>query len=193
MWSKWFSLGGGLLDGTGPTAYAWPSGRIGWFVTGRDHALWHMWWDQTGYHGLENLGGYLTSSPAATSPGSGMITVDVRGGNGALWQCHLTTSEGLSTWVSFGGQISPGTGPAACTEGTRLNVFVKGMNGALWHKTWPLNSWENLGGTLTSSPAATSPSTGMIDVYVRGDDGYIWGMTYYNGWTTWYNLGGIYI
>jgi hypothetical protein len=52
------------------------------------------------------------------------------------------------------------------------------MNGALYHKsysgsTW--SGWENLGGKLTSSPAATSPGTGQIDVFVRGTDGALWG------------------
>jgi hypothetical protein len=39
--------------------------------------------------------------------------------------------------------------------------------------TW--SSWENLGGYLTSSPAATSPASGVIDVFVRGGDGALWG------------------
>jgi hypothetical protein len=52
------------------------------------------------------------------------------------------------------------------------------MNGALYHKsytgsTW--SGWENLGGKLTSSPAAaTAPGSSRIDVFVRGGDNGLW-------------------
>jgi hypothetical protein len=53
------------------------------------------------------------------------------------------------------------------------------MNGALYHQsytgTW--SGWENLGGVLTSSPAAVSPASGVIDVFVRGTNGALWEAT----------------
>ncbi len=85
-WSGWNEIGGQLLDGTGPTAYAWGNDRIGWLVTGTNNVLYHMWDDSTGRHGWEKLDGYLTSSPGATSASSGSISVFVRGSTGALWQ-----------------------------------------------------------------------------------------------------------
>ena len=111
-WSTWSKIGGQLLAGTGPAAYAWGDARLGWVVTGNDHALWHMWKDSAGTHSWESLGGYLTASPAATSPSSGVIDVYGRGGNGALWQKIF--GLGWYSWTSLGGQIAPGTGPAAC-------------------------------------------------------------------------------
>jgi peroxiredoxin len=74
------------------------------------------------------------------------------------------------------------------------SVFVQGTDGALWHKWYTGTSWSGwapLGGTLTSSPAATSPSAGVIDVFARGSDGAIWYKDW-NGaaWSSWHSLGG---
>ena len=102
--------------------------------------------------------------------------------------------HGLS-WHSLGGQIPAGTGPAACSWGSgRLDVFVQGTDGALWHKWYTGTSWsgwESLGGSLTSSPAATSPASGLIDVFARGSDGALWYKDW-NGaaWSSWHSLGG---
>jgi hypothetical protein len=100
-------------------------------------------------------------------------------------------------WASLGGQIPAGTSPAASSWGSgRLDLFVQGMDGALYHKsysgsTW--SGWENLGGKLTSSPAATSPGNGQIDVFVRGTNGALYEKTTTNGgatWSNWASLGG---
>jgi peroxiredoxin len=87
-----------------------------------------------------------------------------------------------------------GPAPAACSWGSgRLDVFVQGTDGALWHKggtgTWP--SWQSLGGKLTSSPAATSPGNNLIDVFARGTDGAVW-YKVWDGttWSSWQSLGG---
>ena len=178
-WSSWYKIGGQLLSGTGPTAYAWGSNQIGWLVTGTNHALYHMWNDGT-MHGWENLGGYLTSSPAATSPTTGDIDVFGRGGDGAVW--WKTYYTGWKSWTSLGGQLTSGTGPAACSWGPgRLDVFVQGTDGALWQKAYNNGwaGWGSLGGELTSSPAAaTASGSSRIDAFVRGNDGAVWQKSY---------------
>jgi hypothetical protein len=142
-------------------------------------ALYHKSYTGSTWSGWQNLGGKLTSSPAATSPASGVIDVFVRGTNGALYQRSWTGS--WSNWISLGGQIAAGTSPAACSWGAgRLDVFVEGTNGALYHRwdtgTW--SGWQNLGGKLTSSPAAaTAPGSSRIDVVVRGGDKGLWQKT----------------
>ena len=181
-WSGWNEIGGQLLAGTSPTAYAWGNDRIGWLVTGTNNVLYHMWDDAAGRHGWENLGGYLTSSPAATSSGSGAIDVFVRGGSGALWQMEY--NNGWSGWTAVGGEIAPGTTPAACSWGPgRLDVFVTGTSGALWHRWYASgvwSGWESLGGYLTSSPAAAGSGGNRIDVLVRGGTGALWQREYNN-------------
>jgi hypothetical protein len=197
--SRWSSLGGQLASGTGPAADAQNANSLDLFVQGTDHALWYKHWDGTSWSGWENLGGYLTSSPAATSPASGVIDVFVRGSNGALYE--KTTTDGGATWawISLGGQIPAGSSPTACSWGAgRLDVFVQGTDGALYHKWYSGTSWsgwENLGGGLTSSPAAAAASgSNRIDVFVRGTTGALWQRTTTDGgttWSAWYSLGGV--
>jgi peroxiredoxin len=167
------------------------------FAQGTDQALWSKYQSGSGWSGWQSLSGSLTSSPAATSPGNGLIDVFARGTDGALWS-RTTTNNGATwnAWYPLGGQLPVGTGPAACSWGSgRLDVFTHGTDGALWHKwytgtSW--SSWESLGGALTSSPAAaTAPGSSSIDVFVRGTDGAVWYKDW-NGaaWSSWQALGG---
>ena len=177
-----------------PAVYARGSNSLDLFAQGTNGALWWKHWNGTKWSTSTSLGGVLTSSPAATSSGNGVIDVFVRGTNGALYE-KTTTNGGTSwaNWISLGGQIHAGTGPAACSWGAgRLDVFVQGTNGALYHKggtgTW--SGWENLGGSLTSSPAAaTAPGSSRIDVVVRGGDNGLWQKTYHSGWSGWASIG----
>jgi hypothetical protein len=51
--------------------------------------------------------------------------------------------------------------------------------------------WESLGGVLTSGPAASSWSSGRLDVFVRGTDSALWHKWFQNGWSGWESLGGV--
>jgi hypothetical protein len=195
-WSGWHLLYGQLPAGTGPAICAvgkYPNQRIDVFATGMDHALWHSWTDSSGYHKLEPLGGYLTSSPAARMSSTNNIidiSVYARGGDGACWQnAYNTYYKKWSGWSSFGGRIAPGTAPAtAAIPGYYQDIFVQGMNGALWHNwktpAYAWSGWQSLGGKMTSSPAATIKGS-QIDVFVRGDDGYLWYIEYTSKWWDW--------
>jgi hypothetical protein len=175
-WSSWHSLGGQIPTGTAPAAYSSGTGHLDVFVEGTGGALYHKSYTGT-WSGWQSLGGSLTSSPAATSTSAGVIDVFARGTGGAIWQKTTTNGGGSwSNWASLGGQLASGTGPAACSWGSRLGLFVEGTTGALYQKTWTgsWSGWVNLGGALTSSPAATSPTSGVFDVFVRGTDGALW-------------------
>ena len=191
-WSTWYKIGGQLAPGTGPAADAQSLNSLDVFAQGTDHVLYYTHWNGATWSAWKSLGGALTSSPAATSPGNGAIDVFVRGTDGAIWE-RTTTNGGTtwSAWTSLGGQLASGTGPAACSQGSRLDVFAEGTNGALYQKTstgsW--SGWTSLGGALTSSPAATSPTSGVIDVFVRGTDNALWEKTYSGGWSGWTSIG----
>lgn len=64
--------------------------------------------------------------------------------------------------------------PTACSWGEkRIDIFIGGSDGALWHKwydaqTW--HDWESLGGNLTSDPVAASWGPNRIDVFARSKD-----------------------
>jgi uncharacterized protein YvpB len=84
-------------------------------------------------------------------------------------------------------------GPGASTwGGGRLDAFVRGTDGGLWHRwrdagTW---HWESLGGTPTSDASAVSWSAGRIDVFVRGFGGTLWHRWLNGSWSGWESLGG---
>ena len=84
-WGAWTKIGGQLLEGTGPgVCSAQQYGVYTYiFVTGTNHQLYNYLLDTGGP--WTSLGGYLTSSPAATSVNSGMTEVFVRGSDGDLW------------------------------------------------------------------------------------------------------------
>jgi hypothetical protein len=207
------SVSGTTMAGTGPavtSSYLYngqvPAGYSGfadYFAVDTNGTLWHT----NGSGTWDSLGGVSAASPAAVSPWNYSsyfrLDVFVRGSNGGLWWKYY--HNGWSTWTSLGGQLAPGTGPAVASwSAGRLDVFVEGTNGALWHK-WSTNdgttwsTWQNLGGKLTASPAATfdiavpSPPANNIHVFVRGSDGAVWQKNW-NGtvsaWSSWTSLGG---
>ena len=161
---------------------------------GTNHALYYYWW-LTGWH---NLGGYLTSSPAAAaSPdasGQGKyVDVFARGKDGALYD-KATTNAGTSwqSWQNLSGQIASGTAPACVAWGVdHFDVLVTGTNRAMYYKSYTgtaWSGWQNVGGYLTSSPAAWSAGGAAIDVLVRGGDGSFWytdNGPYGSSWIDW--------
>ena len=161
-----------------------------------------------------SLGGTLTAPPAVnasfanTTSTYASIYVCARGTDGSLYERTITpngtqitqansSSYTMSPWVYLGGQLATNTGPSVCSWGTgRLDVFVQGTDGAMWHKWWTgtsWNGWESLGGKLTSAPGATAmgPSPNQIGVFVAGVNGTIY-YKHWNGnaWSGWANVGG---
>ena len=67
---------------------------------------------------------------------------------------------------------SPGV---CCRAAGLLDVFVRGTDNALWHKSFDTNTgwtgYEQLGAEpIASAPAAVSSGGGRMDVFVRGTD-----------------------
>jgi acylphosphatase len=61
----------------------------------------------------------------------------------------------------------------------RLEVFVMGADGGLWHiwQTAPNNGWSgwsSLGGVMTEGPIAGRNQDGRLEVFVKGTDGALW-------------------
>ncbi len=131
----------------------------------------------------------VPSGVAAVGLGSGTAAF-VRGADDAVW---YRTAQ--SDWASAGGIIK--YGPAVASwDGQRIDLFVVGIDGALYHRVgWPDGSWwpwESLGGQLTASPAVVSRATGTLDIYGRGTDGALWRMGWDGTrWTPWASAGGL--
>ncbi len=165
------------------------------FARGTEDALWYQTSNSAGFSSWQSLGGVLTSWPAATLRDQNTITVFVRGNNGAIYYRDYIGGS-FGQWTSIGGQVAVGTVPTVCSwGGGRLDVFVKGTNGGMYHKSYTVASgwsgWDYLGGSLTSSPAATSRNPGGITVFARGTDGAVWYRDYVNSyWGNWVSIGG---
>ncbi len=87
-------------------------------------------------------------------------------------------------WESLGRTLT--TAPGVCSWGpNRLDVFVGGVDNALWHKVWDgkWHSWESLGSLLFSAPAAVARPGCLIDVFWEGADNSLMQKSW-NG-TTW--------
>ena len=179
-------------------AYAWGDARIGVVVTGTNKALYHIWNERRVVRLAKPSADTLTSSPAATSPTTGVIDVYGRGSDGALYKMHY--SGGVWGSVVQDRRAAPQQAlalPRTNWGSTRTGWFVTGTNNALYH-TWNDGTahmvGKTLAGYLTSSPGAISKSAGTIDVFVRGGDGALWGKSYAsssaNGWGAWSEIGG---
>jgi len=149
--------------------------RLDIFYRGQNNHLWHRWWDGAQWNNEEDLGGVLTSNPAAVSWGFNRIDIFYRGQNSHLWHRWWDDNQ----WTDeedLGGVLT--SAPAAASWGNnRLDIFYRGQNSHLWHRWWDGNQWNNeedLGGVLTADPAAVSWGFNRIDVCYRGQNSHLW-------------------
>jgi hypothetical protein len=130
-------------------------------------------------------GHYVLSSPAVVN---GVVYVGCD--DGTIYAIGNQSAGTWGPWTSLGGQILAGTSPAATNVSGQTDWFVVGTNHQLYY-TSGSSGWTSLGGTLTSSPAAVSPSAGVIDVFVRGTNGALYTKHLSGGvWGAWTSLGG---
>jgi len=124
-WGGWFSTGGALLSGTGPSA-AYRAGRYV-LVTGINKALYIQ---EVGVTGFTAAGGLTSSGPALVNTTNALVGY-VRGTNNALWYHEfLSTTPG---WHSLGGSLTTGTGASA--SGATPYAYVLGTDSQVWQRT----------------------------------------------------------
>lgn len=101
-------------------------------------------------------------------------------------------------WASLGGTITTGIAVGNNADG-RFEVFVRGTDGALYHRwqTRPSNGWNagwsSLGGQVIGTPAVGRNADGRLEVFAKGLDGALWHRWQVrpNGtWADWHSLGG---
>lgn len=126
--------------------------------------------------------------------GVGFFTLDYAGGSAELWNLIAAKFTTTTAWDSLGG-IASSSPDISSGNANQLDVFVRGTDNALWHKSWnrtAWSNWETLGGILTSKPASASWASDRTDVFVRGSDNALYHKNW-NGtsWSNWENLGGV--
>lgn len=139
VWSRsvtagaaWRSLGG--IAQYGPAATTTAADVTHLFVVGWEGNLNVDVGTAGRWNGWRNLGGGLTSSPAAVTDGS-TVYVFGRGRDNALWGMH-STGSGWSPWVRFGGVLTSAPGAAYDAESGRIIVGVRGLDGRLYELTY---------------------------------------------------------
>jgi GH25 family lysozyme M1 (1,4-beta-N-acetylmuramidase) len=105
----------------------------------------------------------------------------------------------LRTWTSGGdwGGLTDLSGPNSTYNTPAIvsradgiqDVFICGVDNALWHRHFENNAWaawESLGGSMYSGPSATSMNSSNIVVVVRGINSDVWFKTWNSGvWSDW--------
>jgi hypothetical protein len=121
----------------------------------------------------EDLGGMLTTAPAACTWAPGRVDIFYRGQNDHLW--HRWFDGGWHAEEDLGGVLT--SAPAACTWAPgRVDIFYRGQNQHLWHR-WFDGGWhveEDLGGDLSEAPAACTWGPNRIDTFYRGQNQHLW-------------------
>lgn len=209
------SLGGVLASA--PAVASRATTRLDVFWRASDNTVRQLYTSNNGtsWAPITNLGGAIVSAPAAVSWSGDNNRLDVfgRGVNNDLQWRWWTPSTGWSAWTSLGGNApvtqadprpSPGgltsapaaTGWETSTGAHRLDVFVRGADGAMWTKTYTTaggwNDWRaanssgsptaRLGGQLADAPGAVAWDVGRIDTFSEGDDSRLWHMWYDGSW-----------
>ena len=90
----------------------------------------------------------------------------------------------VGRWELLGGALNARPAAASWALG-RLDVFVNGTDGQLWHQWYDgrWSAWEPLGGGLVGAPTVTSWAPGRLDVFVNGTDGQLWHKWYDGRWS----------
>jgi hypothetical protein len=88
----------------------------------------------------------------------------------------VSESAPPSAFRTLGGSLT--SAPAAASWGQgRLDVFGRGTDNGLWHRSWEGNAWsgwESQGGGLSSEPAVVAWGPGRLDAFARGTDNALW-------------------
>lgn len=133
---------------------------------------------------LRNTGGPVVTD--ATRPVGTFLNV------GAAVQAARPAAWG--PYISLGGVCLYGSALASWGV-NRLDAFVTGTNGALFHKFWDGDAWSgytSLDGVCIAAPAAVSRAANRIDVVVVGIDSQLYHRAWNGaGFTPYAPLGGV--
>ena len=206
-WSAWESLGGRLTSDPAVTTPDYDFMTVS--VRGTDGAVWVIETSNGGasWGGWYSWGGRMLAGTGPTV--CSWVTLEystftnryawfVTGTNHALY--WRTT---MQDWQPLGGYLTSSPAAAALPTldftGNTIDVFVRGGDGALWHREYNngWQSWTSLGGRIASG---TGPATdagrisptqiGRFDVFVVGTDAGLWHRVKIGTWSGWENLGG---
>lgn len=130
-----------------------------------------------GWTAWQDLGGIITSAPAAVSWGAGRIDVFARGGNGELVQRSKDGAGAWSGWNTPGelrGVVLRSAPSCTSLEVNTINcVALREGYGGVTQFWWDGRGWfrNDLGGDATSAPSIVAWGRGRLSVFVRNSNG----------------------
>lgn len=164
-WGNWQAMGGNMKGY--PSSCSWGEKHVSVYVSSYDGQCWHRRYDEDygnnkGWYGWENLGGYLAGPPKSVTWGKDHTSVFCKGEDGQAWHRQYGGKEGKSPawgdWEPLGGSLD--SEPAACAWGGRMDMFVKGSDGACWWKTY--KDWGKGKGSTPTPPKGNQTSTAKV-------------------------------
>ncbi len=163
-------------------------------------------WTPPSFSGGSAIASYtITSSPGnITASATGTATSATVTGltNGTMYFFTVLAVNGTGNTAVSGSSNGiipaqvPASGPEVSSWGAgHLDVFAKGTDNALWHKTYDVaaggwTGWSSLGGSIASDPAVVSWAPGRLDIFATGPDKALWHIYYDGRWSGWSSLGG---
>ncbi|MEL6162313.1 MAG: S8 family serine peptidase, partial [Cyanobacteria bacterium J06628_3] len=166
--SEWEKIGGFSL---GTPALLTRGENIDLFIISQERKLQRKSWNTKTWGEWEDLGGLCKHGVAATRCGRKLNVFTVAADN-SVWE-KFWDGDSWSEWNNLGG-VSLGTPAAVSTGENSIDVFIRGCNHAIHHKSWNgtswSNNWENLGGLWLYSPAVAARDANHIDVFAVGTD-----------------------
>ena len=200
-WSGWRDTGGGQIQWT-PAVTSRVDGTLDVFAVNTDEVVVHRYFNGTTWGAWTSLNATATASPAATALGPDRINVLIRDADGTLATRMWTrANNGWYQWVDRGKKIYGTPGVSHRTD-TLMDVFVRDpADKSLLHSASTdggstFGGFVELGGQITTPPAAVSMYNLRIDVFSRGTNGSLYQRvwSHYNtpdGWYPWTSLGPI--
>lgn len=134
-WGGWYTTGGALRGGTGPSA-AYSAGKYV-LVTGLDRQLYIQ---HVGVTGFVPVGGTTNSGPGLAGTTSALVGF-ARGTDNALWYHRFLAST--PGWHSLGGGLTTGIGASA--SGATPYAYALGTDSQVWqHTDLTSGSWSKV-------------------------------------------------
>lgn len=140
-----------------------------------------------------STGQAVSSGPSATVRPDGTVEVFARGMDDRIIHASLKGST-WSDWNALDGTVTSAPG-AGHRRGTGIvDLFVRGDDGRLHHRTWNADRtwgpWESLGGDPVGAPTTAARKDSHVDVYVQGPGGGTFGNYYFESrWSGFFDYG----
>lgn len=167
--------------GSRPAAVAQADGVIDVFWRGSaDHHLWHARYAPgSGWGKPQDLGGWLSSSPAPAVSGRGTLTVFWQGRDGHLWVIRRKPGSRWADPVNLGMGRLGGAPAATGLASGEVDVFWPAKShGRVWQLSYlPGHGWgkaHDLTAGVSAGPVAVAAPVTGVDVFWRGSNGTLW-------------------